>query len=288
MLESVQPMASRPRTIDVLSDSTGHTAERVLRAALLQFPQADVRVRVHARVRTPKAARPIIERAASEGSLLLFSVVSPELSKFIHKSTFELHVEAIDVIGSVIGRLQSFLNESPLNRPGSLLPLSEEYFRRIEAVDFTVKNDGGRDPRSFPLADLVLVGVSRTSKTPLSTLLAQRGLKVANFTLVLDVQPPAELEACTQDRIVGLTIDVESLCSMRQARLRKLGMPAETQYGVRAHVQEEIDFAESLFKKHPDWPVVDMTARSVEETAGIILQILERRVVGGATHVSSV
>lgn len=260
------------RYIDVVSDSTGETAERVVRAALLQFPNAVVEIRRHPRVRTKRRAEPILQRAAEDRSLLVFSVVSPELSHYIHHTTVSLEIEAIDVIGSVIGRLETYLDRPPINRPGALLPLSAEYFRRIEAVDFAVKNDGGRDPRNFNKADLVLVGVSRTSKTPLATLLAQRGVKVANFTLVLGVTPPAELYHMAPDRVVGLTIDVASLCAIREERLRKLGMPLETRYAMRAHVEEEVAFAERLFDENPIWARVDMTGRSVEETAGIILE----------------
>jgi hypothetical protein len=270
-------MSETPRYIDVMSDSTGETAERVVRAALLQFPNAEIEIRRHPRVRTRRRAEPILRRAASDRALLVFSVVSPELSAFIHQTTASLHIEAIDVIGGVIGRLESYLDRPPINRPGALMPLSEEYFRRIEAVDFTVKSDGGRDPRNFAKADLMLVGVSRTSKTPLATLLAQRGLKVANFTVVLGGQVPAELEEVAQERVIALTIDADSLCAMRQQRLKQLGMPPETQYAVRGHVEREIEFAEALFRRHPGWMVVEMTDRSVEETAGIILERLKSR-----------
>jgi regulator of PEP synthase PpsR (kinase-PPPase family) len=270
-------MDHEPRFIDVLSDSTGETAERVMRAALLQFPQSGVEIRRHVRVRTKKRAEPILRGAAADGALLVFSVVSPELSQFIHQQILDLGIEAIDVIGSVIDRLESYLERKAINRPGALLPLGKEYFRRIEAVEFTVRSDAGRDPRNFLKADLVLVGVSRTSKTPLATLLAHRGLKVANLTLALNAQPPAELERTPQDRIVGLTIDVDSLCAIRQERLRKLGMPQESQYGVRTQVGREIAYAEKVFADNPDWPVVDMTGRSVEETAGIVLELMSTR-----------
>lgn len=268
-----------PRYIDVISDSTGETGERVVRAALLQYPDAKIELRRHPRVRTKQRAEPILQRASADRSLLVFSVVSPELSNYIRRTTVALRIEAIDVIGSVIGRLETYLERPPINRPGALLPLGDEYFRRIEAVEFAVKNDAGRDPRNFSKADIVLVGVSRTSKTPLATLLAQRGLKVANLTLVLGSQPPRELEAVAPQRIVCLTIDVASLCAFREERLQKLGMPAETRYAMRAHVEEEVAFAEKIYTQHPGWTRVDMTDLSVEETAGIIIeQLADRRV----------
>ena len=150
------PLVDKPRYIDVLSDSTGETAEKVVRAALLQFPQAGAQIRLHTRVRTKEVARPVLERAAREGALLVFTVVSPELREFVHGVTAELKIEAIDVIGSLIGKLGTFLEREPINTPSAMLPLSDEYFRRIEAVEFTVKSDDGKEPRNFKKADIVL------------------------------------------------------------------------------------------------------------------------------------
>lgn len=265
------------RRIDVLSDSTGETAEKVVRAAMLQFPHSGAHIRLHTRVRTKETARPILERSAREGALVVFTVVSPELREYIHTLSYELKIEALDLIGSLIGKLSTFLDRQPINMPSSMLPLSEEYFRRIEAVEFTVKSDDGKEPRNFKKADLVLVGVSRTSKTPLSTLLAQRGLKVANLPIVLGVQPPLELEEASQDRIVGLTIELDQLVEIRKARLKQLGMPVDASYGLRDQVREELDFAQRIFRAHPGWPVVDVTGRAIEETAVIVLESLKDR-----------
>ncbi|MEI8255601.1 MAG: pyruvate, water dikinase regulatory protein, partial [Deltaproteobacteria bacterium] len=265
------------RPIDVLSDSTGETAERVVRAALLQFPARKVRIRFHPRVRDREAARAVIEGTAADGGLLVFTVVSPELREFIHQVCYDKEVEAVDVIGALLGKLSSFLDAEPLGNPGVVLPLSEEYFRRIEAVEFAVKSDDGKEPRNFKKADLVLAGVSRTSKTPLSTYLANRGIKVANCPLVLGVAVPHELNEVQQDRIVGLTIGIDQLIEIRRARLRQLGMPADTNYGLREHVKEELDFAEGIFRAHPQWPVIDVTGRAIEETAGSIVDVMRER-----------
>lgn len=264
------------RFIDVVSDSTGETAEKVVRAALLQFPQPGVLIRLHTRVRSNDVARPILERASQENALVVFTVVDPDLREFIHALSYELKIDSIDVIGALIGKLSQFLDRQPINTPSGMLPLSEEYFRRIEAVEFAVKSDDGKEPRNFKKADLVLVGVSRTSKTPLSTLLAQRGLKVANLPLVLGMQLPPELLEASQERIVGLTIGLEQLCEIRQARLRQLGMPSETSYALRENVREELDFARQLFARH-GWPVVDVTSRAIEESAVIILETMKER-----------
>ncbi len=265
------------KLIDVLSDSTGETAEKVVRAAMLQFPHSGAHIRLHTRVRTREAARPVLESAAREGSLVVFTVVSPELREFIHACSYELKIDALDLIGSLIGKLSAFLDRQPINMPSAMLPLSDEYFRRIEAVEFTVKSDDGKEPRNFKKADLVLVGVSRTSKTPLSTLLAQRGLKVANLPLVLGVSPPPELEEAPHDRVVGLTIGLDPLVEIRKARLKQLGMPVDANYGLREQVKEELEYASRVFAAHPNWPVIDVTGRAIEETAVIILESLKER-----------
>jgi regulator of PEP synthase PpsR (kinase-PPPase family) len=265
------------KRIDVLSDSTGETAEKVVRAAMLQFPHSGAHIRVHTRVRTKEAVRPLLERAAAEGALIVFTVVSPELREYIHAASYELKVEALDLIGSLIGKLSTFLDRQPINMPSAMLPLSDEYFRRIEAVEFTVKSDDGKEPRNFKKADLVLVGVSRTSKTPLSTLLAQRGLKVANLPLVLGVATPPELEDASQERVVGLTIGLDPLVEIRKARLKQLGLSVDASYGLRDQVKEELEYAQRIFRAHPQWPVIDVTGRAIEETAVIILESLKER-----------
>jgi regulator of PEP synthase PpsR (kinase-PPPase family) len=265
------------KRIDILSDSTGETAERVVRAALLQFPQAGANVRVHTRIRTKEAAKPILERAANEGALVVFTVVNPDLREFIHMVSYEMKLESMDIIGSLIGKMSVFLEHDPINLPSGMTPLSDEYFRRIEAVEFTVKSDDGKEPRNFKKADIVLVGVSRTSKTPLSTLLAQRGHKVANLPLVPGVSIPSELNEAPQDRIVGLTIGLEPLVEIRKARLKQLGMSVDAAYGLKDQVKEELDFAARLFKEHPTWPVIDVTGRAIEETSVIIIETMKER-----------
>ena len=270
-------VALEGRRIDVLSDSTGETAEKVVRAAMLQFPHSGAVIRLHTRIRTKEAVRPILERAAREGALVVFTVVSPELREFIHQQSYEMRVDALDLIGSLIGKLATYLDRQPINMPSGMLPLSDEYFRRIEAVEFTVKSDDGKEPRNFKKADLILVGVSRTSKTPLSTLLAQRGIKVANQPIVLGIDLPVELEDAPQDRVVALTIEINQLVEIRKARLKQLGMPVDASYGLTEQVKQELEYAGSIFKAHPRWPVIDVTGRAIEETAVIILETLKER-----------
>jgi hypothetical protein len=265
------------KTVMVISDATGETAERMVRAALLQFSDVPVNVRLYSRVRLESEVEKIIERAAELHALVVFTVVNAEERDLLWKLVERYNVEALDLIGALIGKLASFLASEPKGVPGLLHTIGEDYFRRIEAVEFAVKNDDGAEPRNLPKADLVLVGVSRTSKTPLSTYLAQKGLRVANVPLVLGVAPPPELDEVEESRVYGLIIQPDALMRIRQARLTHLGMPRDSSYGTRAHIDQEIAYSRDLFRKHPNWPVIDVTSKAVEETAADILRLYKER-----------
>src|SRR5688500_16041734 len=219
------------KTVMVISDATGETAERMVRAAVLQFSNVPVNVRVYSQVRLESEVEKIIERAAEQRALLVFTVVNPEERDLIWRLVERYNVETVDLIGALMGKLATFLSSEPSGVPGLLYTIGEDYFRRIEAVEFAVKNDDGAEPRNLPKADLILVGISRTSKTPLSTYLAQKGLKVANVPLVLGIDPPEELAQVDDNKVFGLIINPDTLMRIRQARLKHLGMSVEAEYG---------------------------------------------------------
>ncbi len=265
------------KVIYVVSDSTGETAERVTRATLLQFPEAQVRLKIERRVRDRRGLTAILQQAASAEALVVFTLVRPELREHFNEEAERLEVPHVDVIGSLLSHIGRHLDEDPVNIPSAEMPLSAEYFRRVEAIEFAVKSDDGKEPRNLNKADLVLCGVSRTSKTPLSTYLAGRGLKVANVPLVLGVEPPKELLELPGFRVIGLTIGVDQLLDIRKHRLQQLGMPPDANYGLRDHVKAELEYAHQIFRDHPDWVVVDVTNCAIEETATIILEALKDR-----------
>jgi regulator of PEP synthase PpsR (kinase-PPPase family) len=209
--------------------------------------------------------------------MIVFTLVRPELRDHFNEEATKLGVRHVDVIGSLISQIGDYLEADPVNIPTGEMPLSEEYFRRVEAIEFAVKSDDGKEPRNLHKADLVLVGVSRTSKTPLSTYLAGRGLKVANVPLVLGVEPPDELYQLPGYRVVGLTIDVDQLIGIRKHRLQQLGMPPDANYGLRDHVKSELEYAHTILRDNPEWMVVDVTNCAIEETATIILEALKDR-----------
>src|SRR5688572_30456650 len=265
------------KTVVVISDATGETAEKVVRAALLQFKDMSCDVRMYSRVRLESEMEKIVERAAELQSLVVYTIVNHAHRELLWKLCDRFNVEAIDLIGGLMGKLAAYLRSQPSGVPGLLHAVSEDYYRRIEAVEFAVKNDDGSEPRNLPKADLVLVGISRTSKTPLSTFLAQKGYRVANVPLVLGVDPPAELDQVETRKVYGLTIQADALVRIRQARLTHLGMPPDSSYGERDHIQREIAYAQEIFRKHADWPVIDVTAKAIEETAADILRLMRER-----------
>ncbi|MFA9472019.1 MAG: pyruvate, water dikinase regulatory protein [Deltaproteobacteria bacterium] len=265
------------KVIYVVSDSTGETAERVTRATLLQFPDHSVRLKLERRMRDRRGLTAILESAAAQEAMVVFTLVRPELRDHFNQQAARLGVRHVDVIGSLISQIGHYLEADPVNIPTGEMPLSKEYFRRVEAIEFAVKSDDGKEPRNLHRADLVLVGVSRTSKTPLSTYLAGRGLKVANVPLVLGVEPPSELHELPGYRVVGLTVDIDQLMDIRRQRLQHLGMPPDANYGHRDHVKAELEYAHAIFRDNPEWMVVDVTNCAIEETATIILEALHER-----------
>lgn len=264
------------KTVMIISDATGETAERMVRAATLQFSEP-VQIRLYSRVRLESELEAILEKASELRALVVFTVVNTEERALISQLVERYNIETVDLIGALISKLATYIGSAPAGVPGLLHSINDDYFRRIEAVEFAVKNDDGAEPRNLPKADLVLVGISRTSKTPLSTYLAQRGLRVANVPLVLGVDPPEELSQVDERKVFGVIVQPDMLMRIRQARLSHLGMPNDSSYGQRAHIENEIAYAREIFRKHPNWPVIDVTNRAIEETAADILRIYQER-----------
>ncbi len=267
----MDPVDPNARPIFVVSDSTGDTATRVTKAALRQFEHAKNPVQVFANVSDKAMLERILKQAALQGAFVVTSLVSSEQREFAHELSRAYRLLQIDVIGSLITGFAGWLGEQPQSRPGLLHTTDAEYFKRIEAVEFTVKLDDGKDPRMLPQADIVLTGVSRTSKTPLSVFLAYKGYKVANVPIVLDHEPPKELWEVDPRRVFALTIDPESLQHIRRQRLKTMRLREASSYGDIDYILAELEYAEQLFKRNRQWPVINVTRRAVEETAQLIL-----------------
>lgn len=270
--------AELPSTIFVISDSTGGTAEAMTRAALAQFEDYLVNISTYTHITDPRRLEALARLAAKQDALMVFTLVNPEIREAIYEAADKHRVECVDLMGPLIGGISKQLGGSqPRGIPGRKTMLSDEYFRRVDAVEFTVKHDDGAEPRYLHKSDIVLVGVSRTSKTPLSTYLAQKGYKVANIPIVLGIDLPPELFEVNQDKIFALTIEPEPLHAIRLARMRNLGLKAHSNYGAIEHIYMELDYANELFRSNPRWPVIDVTRRAVEESATVILETIQSR-----------
>lgn len=260
--------------IFVVSDATGETAERVVRAALAQFRGAEVAIHRLSHVLTPERVKEAVEEAAKSGGFIVYTLVSEALRQAILEEGRIRDVATIDLLGPLLFRLSDLLRMPPLAQPGLFRQLSEDYQRRIEVLEFVVKHDDGQNLRGLPLADIVLVGVSRTSKTPLSIYLAGKGWRVANVPIVLDLPLPEELTKIDRRRVIGLTIKAERLQELRKARLAHLQVSAGLFYADLNHIRAELDYSLKLFRRF-GWPIIDVTHKSIEETAAEVLALVQ-------------
>ncbi len=257
-------------TIFVLSDATGETAENIVKAALTQFHGVNVRVQRVSNVRSKNQIYTALDAAVQQRALVIYTIVNRELARLVHDECDALGLTGLDIINPLLMRCSEFLGATPNETPGLLHGVDEDYFRRIEAIEFTVRNDDGKETRFLNKADIVLVGVSRTSKTPLSIYLAHRGWKVANIPLVNGIDPPPELLKMEHNRVVGLYINPERLVELRASRLRNLGQDPRTAYTDFEQVEEELKAAKRFYRQQK-WAMINVTGKAVEETANEVL-----------------
>ncbi|HDD24951.1 MAG TPA: kinase/pyrophosphorylase [Chloroflexi bacterium] len=260
----------------VVSDGTGATAEQVLQAALTQFSHADVIVERRPEIRTEAQIQEVVAEAARSHGFIIHTLVSDRLREVIFHTGRTYNVETIDLMGPLLARLSDQLGTSPAEHPGIFRQLNDEYFRRIETMEFALRHDDGQRIHELEKAEIVLVGVSRTFKTPLSIYLAFRGWFTANVPIVPAVRPPAALFSLPPGKVCGLTMDPLHLAKLRQIRETYLG-GAVGDYADPESVRREVEYALSIFRGQRDWPVVDVTNKPIEETAAEILASLGRR-----------
>ncbi len=273
--DSLQGM--QPQPIYVTSDGTGLTAEAVVNSAAGQFFGAIFDVRRRPLVRTFEQVHTVVIEAAQSRGIIVHTIVVPEIRRAMEEESARHGVPTVDIIGGLVARMEEAFGLAPAGKPGLRAPLDESYFGRIEAIEYTVAHDDGQHPETLRTADVVLVGVSRTSKTPLSIFLAHfRGWKVANVPVVPGVLLPPELERMDQHRIVALTVQPNRLVTLRRARLESLGQDPDGPYTSETQIESEIAYARRLYRSGYPWPIVDTTNRSVEEVAREIMTLMDR------------
>ncbi|MBK5274912.1 MAG: kinase/pyrophosphorylase [Desulfuromonadales bacterium] len=263
------------KVIYVVSDSTGETAERVIRAALSQFYDEDVRIHRLCQIHNQSDVLQAMTVAVNEPGMVAYTLVDPHLAEIVERVAEEHGLFAVDLLSGLIYSLSRFLGAASQEKPGLLHRIDTEYHKRIEAVDFTVKHDDGQETRYLHKADLVLVGVSRSSKTPLSMYLAHKGYKVANVPLVKGIAPPEELFQIDQHKIVALIIDPKRLVEIRTSRLLNMGQSSRGSYADYYQVEDELSYCKQLYRRHPEWMVINVTNKSVEEAASDITRRLD-------------
>jgi regulator of PEP synthase PpsR (kinase-PPPase family) len=248
----------------------------VARATLRQFAGAGARIKRFGQIRQEDEIRKIMEEAAAEGGFVAYTLVLPELREMIKAESIRLGIRTVDILGPMMQAFMDTFGNIPSQQAGLLHGLDEEYFRRVEAMEFAVKYDDGKDASGLLLADVVLVGVSRTSKTPLSIFLAHKGIKAANLPVMPEVKPPAELFLVDRKRIFGLTMDAGHMHHIRTERLKAVGLPGGSRYASPERVKEELGYSGGLMSRL-GCRVVDVTSKAIEETAGLIMEAIGRQ-----------
>lgn len=262
-------------TIYVVSDSAGDTGELAVRAAAAQFHPMSVHIRRAAFIHTREGIDAVLNAAAADQSIILYTLVIPFLRDYMVEQAGKRNLTAIDLLGQLIGNLERTLGRESRHEPGLNHALNAAYFRKVEAVEFAVRYDDARDVTGILKADIVLVGVSRTSKTPLSMVLAHKTFKVANVPLVPELAPPRELFAVSARKVVGLTINPDALNAIRKERLKALGLPDTAPYATAERIDKELQHARQVMEKI-GCVVIDVSNKAVEETASLILERFQR------------
>ena len=259
----------------LVSDSTGETLDRIFQSLKSQFSNFEYNKKEFAFVRTEQQIDKIIKECNEiENSLILYTIVETKLAKYLSSKSDESHVPCFGILGNLILSFSKLLNQKAIHKPSAQHVLDEDYYKRIEAIQFTMAHDDGKKVDDINNADVVLLGVSRTSKTPTSIYLANRGYKTVNVPLVPDQKIPNGLKVNKKSCIIGLIADPERLADIRRNRVAIMKDHNLKEYTDLKYIKEEVENSKKLFKKN-NWPIIDVTRRSVEETAASILKIIE-------------
>src|SRR6056297_2292937 len=253
-----------------VSDSIGETAEQISRAVLRQFDIDNQNIIRFSHTDEIEKIDKILKEAEKLNAVIVFTIVIDDLKKYITEKSKDRNIIAIDVITPLMNPLMEYFGLKPKETPGLLREMDERYFRRVEAIEFAVKYDDGKSTRGIKEADIVLIGISRTSKTPLSMYMANQNIKVTNFPIVPEVEPPKEIFEIKPKKIIGLTANPEHLNRIRKERLKALGLKDNASYADLNRIVEELEYSTKLMKKI-GCKVIDISNKAIEETAGIIL-----------------
>ncbi|GAB4446458.1 MAG: pyruvate, water dikinase regulatory protein [Anaerolineae bacterium] len=261
----------------VVSGGTGASGERLAQTALAQFPEVAVPIIVFSQVCSTEEIERIVNQAAKIKGTILHTLVDVDMRRALIRQARDKNVFSIDLVGRVLHRLANVLEQEPINQPGQYWLMRQAYFERIEAIEYTINHDDGLNPDGWSSAEIVLVGVSRVGKTPLSVYLSTLGWKVANLPLLKDVPLPPQLLQLDRRRIVGLSIEPGQLLLHRKQRQHRLGTNSmDTEYTDALAIYEEVDETVKLFRRH-GFAVVNVTDKPIEESADEVIALVTRR-----------
>lgn len=277
MTENHPPQPAKELRIIVLSDGTGETAAQITKAAMVQFSDKEIYFTRYKNIRTKAQVEAIFDDAAIHHDLVVYTIVSPELREFIATKAVEKGVPVIDLLGPLLNAMAAYFHLQPKSLPGLFHQVNDRYFKRIEAMEYTIRHDDGRDLTELDKADIIILGISRTSKTPLSMYLSHQGWKVCNIPIINGFQLPPELLAIDPRKVICLTISADALQTIRKARLERLGQEDGGEYASLDKVIEEIEYADQLYRKNKRWPVFNVTGKALEETASEIIKLMVSR-----------
>jgi len=264
---------SYQRYVYAISDATGKTCETVVQAALSQFKTTRIILKTISNVRSLKQINKVVEMAVAVDGIIIYTMVSTELRQKLSEMGRLHAVPTVDILGPVLTRFTDFFEISPLAQPGLFRQLDSDYFKRIESLDYTIKHDDGIGVSALNEAEIVILGVSRTTKTPVSIYLSYRGWKVANIPVIPGFQLPEELFSIDQDKIIGLNINPNRLHLIRMERQSKLNNYDLGDYTDPEKIKSEIAYGLRIYQENC-WPVVSVTYKSIEETATDIMRII--------------
>ena len=257
-------------TTILISDSTGETAQNYIKSVTSQFPNLKVNLIRKPSIDTTEEIDEVMDQADSN-CIVVQTIANEDLSKHLRAVAKEKNIEVLDILNYGIRKVEEATGLKAVREIGLTRTLSEDYFNMIEAIEFAIQYDDGKDPRGFPLSDIVLVGVSRTSKTPTTMILATKNFKVSNLPLVPEIKLPREIFEVDPDRIIGLVIDPDKLSNIREVRSKSLGIVGESIYYDDKRIRRELEYAQEVFKDL-DCKVIDVTENTIEQTATDIVQ----------------
>ncbi len=261
----------------LISDSTGETLDRIFMALKAQFNNFNYDLNQYSFTRTENQISTILNNAKKQESpIILYTVVNSKLAKFLAEEANKKKIPCFGVLGDLILNFSKILNQKATHQPSAQHVLDEDYYKRIEAIQFTMNHDDGNSTENIKESDIILVGVSRTSKTPTSIYLANKGLKTSNIPLVNQMKIPSDVINSKSLCVIGLVTEAERLFDIRRNRLNSLKENEASDYTNLEKIRDEVNQSKKIFKKN-NWPVIDVTRKSVEETAASIIKIFDIR-----------